>query len=240
MRTRILLGILMVTTGRAAAAEAPPAPPEPQAASAAPASPAPAVQAQPAPVAQAAPLAPAVAESTVHRHLGFYVHLDAGLGYTGTSANVGGAKMSGFSGSFSAAIGGAVMENLILAGEVWGTTAFSPSVSMGGVTVSSGSDTTFDLYGFGLNVTYYFMPANLFLSFTPSIGSVSVTTGGISGSTNSGFAAKLSLGKEWWVGDHWGLGLAAQFFFGINQDKGTDPPTWTTVAGGLAFSATFN
>jgi hypothetical protein len=42
------------------------------------------------------------------------------------------------------------------------------------------------------------------------------------------------------AGDLWGLGLPGQLFLGINPDTGVDPPTWTTLGGGLAFSATYN
>ena len=75
---------------------------------------------------------------------------------------------------------------------------------------------------------------------TPSLVGLSMTTSGTSSSSQAGFGAKVGVGKEWWVGDHWGLGLAGQFFLGINQDTGGDPPTWATLGGGLAFSATYN
>ena len=55
-----------------------------------------------------------------------------------------------------------------------------------------------------------------------------------------GFGAKLAVGKEWWVSDHWGLGLAAEAVLAITPDSGTNPPTWTTFGGGLTFSATYN
>jgi len=42
------------------------------------------------------------------------------------------------------------------------------------------------------------------------------------------------------VSDHWGLGVSGQLSFGFTPDKGTNPPTWNTVAPTLAFSATFN
>ena len=96
------------------------------------------------------------------------------------------------------------------------------------------------LVGVGLNLTYYFMPANIYVSLSPSITTLNLTASGVTGSTENGFGMKIALGKEWWVGNHWGIGVAGQFFFASNKDKGTNPPTWSSTAGGIAFSATYN
>ena len=176
-------------------------------------------------------------DPTVHRHLGFFFHLDVGGGYFTTSTSQSGVSLSasGAAMLLSLAVGGAVGEDWILAGELWGTAAPSP-----GGSIASGA--TIGLSGVGLNVTHYFMPLNLFLSLTPSATVVSIDTGngGTAGRTELGFGAKVALGKEWWVGDHWGLGVALQASFGINKDQGTAPPTWTSFGGGVVFSATYN
>jgi len=173
--------------------------------------------------------------STVHRHLGFYFHVDIGPGYLTTSASHNGfsASASGASVLVSLAAGGAVAEDWILAGELWGAAAPSPT--------GASSSTTIGLSGVGLQVAHDFMPANLFFSLTPSVTVLSINNGSDTvGRTQVGFGAKLAFGKEWWAGDHWGLGLAAQGFFGVNKDQGTDAPTWSTFGGGLVFSATYN
>jgi hypothetical protein len=190
--------------------------------------------------AQTSPPVPA-ADPTVHRHLGFFLRLDGGLGYMGSSTSMGGvnASMAGVAIPFGIAIGGAVAENFILAGDLWGTVAVAPSFTLGGQTTSA-SKSSFSLGGFGLNLTYYFMPGNIYISVTPSIVALSIKSSDTTSNSQAGFGTKFGLGKEWWVGDHWGLGLAAQFFLGINQDTGTNPPTWTTLGGGPAFSATYN
>ena len=190
-------------------------------------------------LAQEGPPTPPVATpvaATAHRHLGFFLHLDLGGGYLYSSTSLGNVTLSakGASLLLSVAVGGAVAENTILAGELWGSAAPSPS----GVT---GSDATMGLSAIGLNVTHYFMPANVFLSFTPSATLLTIDNGsGTVGRTQVGPGARLAIGKEWWVGDHWGIGLAAEGFFGVNRDQGTDPPTWSTFGGGLVFSATYN
>jgi hypothetical protein len=177
--------------------------------------------------------------STIHRHLGFALRLDLGPGYTSSSASAVDASMKGASGAFGLVLGGAVSEDFILGADIWGTTAFSPTLTQGGLSVSPGN-ASFSLIGYGVNLTYYFMPANIYISLSPSLTTVSLDIGGASGSTDLGFGMKLAVGKEWWVSDHWGLGVAGQFFFASNKDKGFDPPTWSTTAFAVAFSATYN
>jgi hypothetical protein len=187
--------------------------------------------------AQAMP--PQPYNSTINRHLGFALRLDAGIGYMGTTASDIDASIKGGAGSFGLVIGGAVAENFILGADLWDTVVFSPTFKQGGVSVS-GTDTSLTLAGFGVNLTYYFMPANVYVSVSPSITTVSLTRGGLSGSTDAGFGMKLGVGKEWWVSDHWGLGVAGQFFFASNKDSGAGSPTWSSTAFSVAFSATYN
>lgn len=196
----------------------------------------------PAATATAAPTAaPPPADPTVHRHLGFFFRADLGVGYLRSSASLGGTSESIASVSIPVgfAVGGAVAENWILAAEVWGGSGPSPRISLGGSSVSP-SNSDFYLAGFGLALVHYFMPANVYLSLTPAISRLEFTFQDTSARTDYGFGAKLALGKEWWVGDHWGLGLAAEFLFALNADSGTNSPTWTSFGGGLTFSATFN
>jgi hypothetical protein len=178
---------------------------------------------------------PPAAESTVHRHLGFYLHLDIGVGYLSTSPSqaAGGSSLSGAALPLSIAIGGAVAEDWIIAGDLWGAAGPSPSGWEWGATVISGA---------GLNVTHYFMPANVFISVTPSFTALIIDNGlGFVERTKTGFGGKVAVGKEWWVGDHWGLGVAAEGFFAVNKDNGSGATgSWTTFGGGLVFSATYN
>ena len=174
-------------------------------------------------------------ESTVHRHLGFYLHLDIGVGYLGTSTSqaTGGSTLSGAALPLSIAIGGAVAEDWILAGDLWGAAGPSPSGTNWGRTAYG---------GVGFNVTHYFMPANVYLSLTPSFTSlVFDTSQPFVDRAATGFGAKVAVGKEWWVGDHWGLGMALQGYFASNDGHGNATGTkWTTWGGGFVFSATYN
>lgn len=179
--------------------------------------------------------------STSYRHLGLYFNAALGFGYLKSTASQGGidASVSGGSGVFSLALGGAVSENFILAGHVWDSVAFSPSVTLGPF---SGTATNASSYvvGFGPSLVYYFMPSNLYIQVSPSITKLSSERGGQTYSTESGFGAWLGLGKEWWVGDHWGLGVAGHVVFSSNKDQGAGAPTWGSYGFGLQASLTYN
>lgn len=181
----------------------------------------------------AVPAEPPV-DATAHRHLGFYFHVDVGAAFFLTEAARGelGTGTAGASALLSVAAGGAVAEDWILAGEAWGA-AVPSSTSTDATTVALG--------GFGLNVTHYFMPANVFFTLTPSATVLAVDKGnGTFGRTQIGSGVRIALGKEWRVGDHWGLGVAAQGFLAINRDQSASASTWWTLGGGILFSATDN
>ncbi|HET8734705.1 MAG TPA: hypothetical protein VFM45_13145 [Anaeromyxobacteraceae bacterium] len=198
------------------------------------------VLAAPAAAQETAPPAAREAGSpTAHRHLGFALRLDAGIGGMGVTAPSAVDSRSSVSGGLGVVVGGAVAENLILGGDLWGTGM------MGRWSMMQSGDTAHGLGGVGLNVTYYLMPANVYLSASPSVTTLtSMTHSNVTSSTNVtgsvGFGAKLSVGKEWWVGEHWGLGLAGQFLASWNGNQGATPGTWTTLGGGVALSATYN
>jgi hypothetical protein len=182
-------------------------------------------------------------DPTAHRHLGFLLRADLGPSYLQSSTSGGGTsvRLSGLGLSVGMLLGGTLSENTILGADIWGMSAFSQKVSVAAFTGSNG-DSSVQLIGYGVNLTHYFMPANVYLSVSPSLVVLSTSNdkGDTTGSTNFGFGGRVSIGKEWWTSDHWGIGLAAQFAFGFNKDKGDGAPTWTTVAGSLAFSATWN
>jgi hypothetical protein len=182
------------------------------------------------------------ADDTVHRHLGFYIRPELGGGFLSSSTTVGGTNISisGPATTLSLFAGYAVTENFILAGGFWGSSALSPSASVGGQSASTNSDTSVAHVGLGPQVTYYLMPINLYFSGSVGVGRMAVTTGGNSASTNPGFASRLSIGKEFWVSDHWGLGVSLAGSFGTNSSSDPGSPTWTSTTGSLLFSATYN
>lgn len=197
---------------------------------------------------QPQPVPSPVRSDTYHRHFGFFIRPDLGLGYisateaTGTSA-LGDATISGFSGLAGLGIGGAITENVILGVHIFDAVATNPSLSFSsGQAGGTTSNTTMSMFAIGPELTYYFMPANAYLSFTAGISSLSITANNHTSNTDAGFGSRFSLGKEWWVSDHWGLGFSGQLSFSTNNDPSSNAQshTLTTWAYGASFSATYN
>ena len=179
-----------------------------------------------------------------HRHEGLFMRFDGGIGYLSAATSVNGSSgaLSGAAGSFGFSLGVNVVEDLSLFGHVGISIVSDPKNTLPGATPTGGTTLTFATVGPGIN--YYFMPNNFYLSGMLLITRLTVADNNNNvGSTAAGFGAKLSAGKEWWVSDHWGMGIAAQLTLGTNpdQDSGTgNTPTWTTITPALAFSASFN
>ncbi len=174
-------------------------------------------------------------------HDGFFLRLSAGFGYAGTKIDLGASdlEVTGATGDVNFAIGGIVAPNLALHGTILGWSASEPDVELTGV--GSGElngDVTMSALGAG--VTYYFMPSNLYLSGTVGFGRLEVDlSGGPEGDTDAGLVLEFVLGKEWWTGDNWGLGLAGAVALHSIPDGDLDED-WKGTSLGLRFSATLN
>ena len=158
------------------------------------------------------------------------------------STSSGDATISGFAGLFGIAIGGALQENDILAVHIFDSLAQNPTVSVGGASATA-NDASILMWGIGPQYTHYFMPANAYVSLTPALTRMHSSSNGSSGDSNWGFGLRAGAGKEWWVSDHWGLGLAGHITFSSNQDPvpgSNSSNTLTSWAFGLTFSATYN
>jgi hypothetical protein len=177
-------------------------------------------------------------DSAEHRHLGPLVHMDAAVGFFATSAD--GYTISGAAGELDVSVGGALTENLILGGELWLASASNPTLSGRGVSVAT-EDATVSAACIGPQLTYYFMPVNLYLSGAIGLSRLYDSVGGNSSSTNVGGAVLLAVGKEWWISHHWGIGIAGRAMLSTNSDP--DPRvngSWSTFAGSVSLSATYN
>lgn len=170
------------------------------------------------------PGSPEPPDPTAYRHRGFYFHLESGAGYFRSENETGSA--SGLNVPVALSIGGTPVENLVLAAELWGGVVLAPNGPIQSPSVATAA--------LGVNLTYYFMPANVYVSATPSIVAVgSLQTGCKAASLDSigcqgngfrypadiynlsigKFGMRTALGKEWWIGSHWALGLALEFTF---------------------------
>jgi hypothetical protein len=178
--------------------------------------------------------------STINRHLGGFIRPDLGIGYLSASASQDGASatISGLAGAFGIAFGGAVAEDQIIAFHIWDAVATNPSFTYNGATTTN-TNSSLAFVAVGAEYTAY-SQGNYYFSITPSLSRVTLTLNGTSEDMSWGFGIRLGLGKEWWVSDHWGLGLVGHLSLTANQDSGVNPPTWIGWSGTLAFSATYN
>lgn len=173
---------------------------------------------------------------------GFYLRCLLGVGYLHNSFSYNGTSVSvsGVGGTFGFAIGGVVSPNLVVYGELLGTSVADPTVD-NGTTSGTESGLTTTLAGFGPGVAYY-LDGNMYLSGTVLFTRISFTDSNTNeqlGSTNLGFGAGLTFGKEWWVSTDWGLGVSGQLMFASMKESGADY-RWTSIGASLLFSATYN
>jgi hypothetical protein len=185
------------------------------------------------------PEATTKALDTRHRHEGFYIRPDLGFGYLRASGSPGGvdASIGGAGATFGIAVGGTVSENSVLAFHLWDMVVSNPSYSIGGTTVEN-IDATLTLLAFGPQYTHY-TPDNLYFSLTPSLTRATLTSQGSTEDSNWGFGMRAAIGKEWWVADRWGLGVAGHLSLTVNKAP-ADAGTWTGWGASIAFSATYN
>jgi hypothetical protein len=187
------------------------------------------------------------AQEGFHQHDGFYLSMSTGPVFGSINDNIGSETVtfSGVGGIFDLKIGGAIKENIILHGAI-----ISSSLSGPRITASNGfSDKAPNSLSLGeamyaAGATYYYLPFNCFASGTFGIGNFSIldTKNELSYSTPYGFAMQLKVGKEWWVGKNWGLGIAATY----GKTMVTDEPSEGVLEQissnrfGILFNATFN
>jgi len=153
-------------------------------------------------------------------------------------------KISGGGVSVGVAVGGAVIENLIIYGEFYFLSVDDPTRSANGGSSSTLSGVSMNGGGIGPGLAYYFQPINLYLSATVGFSKVDVQDKDSNiqfASTKWGFGFSTLLGKEFWVSDNWGLGAALQFHWASMEDNAPTPVGRVHAnAISLLFSSTYN
>ena len=162
-------------------------------------------------------------DTGVHQHTGFFLRFLPGFSYTEwtkKSDSFDEITISGSGVSSRTQIGLALDENLIL---------FYDS----GLTIVGNVEEAIIDAGLGLN--YYFMPINIYASFSV-LSSASSHDVWNNESTN-GLGINFIVGKEWWVSDNWGIGAAMYLHHRTNDTENSDVSSYSI---GLLFSATYN
>lgn len=173
---------------------------------------------------------------------GFLFRGTFGLGYDALSLSSEGgfdATISGLGASLGIALGGFVTPGLAINADLYGSTILNPSAEVDGFGETGDVDATITFAALGLGVTYYVMPLNLYIAGSLGIGQLQLEQNGETAETDFGFTFHATLGKEWFVSQNWGVGVALDFNWAdVPTDGDGDSASYTTIA--IAFSATYN
>jgi hypothetical protein len=192
------------------------------------------------------------------RHDGFMLRMALTLGASRTteslvSETLGSTEFvySGFSVAFSFDLGAAPIDDLVIHGRFAGFVNPSPTLSQDGDELGelNGLSLSADLFGVG--VSYYFMPINVYVTGVvgPSWLSLSADDDDADEeiSTDLGIGFNFDIGKEWWVSDNWGLGVAGRLWLTVLEHDSDLAMTgaavsavdYTFIGYGVSFSATY-
>lgn len=178
-------------------------------------------------------------------HDGFMLRLAAGFGYGSGTEEVpvlGDVELSGGAGFFSLDIGGALVDNLVLHGRLSSLLLASPTVYVQDQEFDTPDDASLSFALLGVGLTYYLMPANVYFTGVVGVARASADDGtGDPSTTKAGFGLQGDIGKEWWVSDNWGLGVAGRLMYAAVPDEqvGDDSTTLHGLGFGVLFSATY-
>jgi len=149
-------------------------------------------------------------------HDGFYLRMGLGLGYlsakdklefsfgNATGGNDVTISGTGVSGEF--ALGGTVAPGLVLGGASQFGVFPKPKVSSGGQSVTA--DNGVVLSSLGFLIDYYIDPKDGFhIQGLVGYATLQSTNSSNNSKTPSGLALSAGVGKEWWVGDEWSVGI---------------------------------
>jgi hypothetical protein len=179
---------------------------------------------------EAPPETPVAEEGPTHR--GFFLRPHVSVGYLGATGPD--ESLKGLALGAGVSVGFAIVENLILFGEFMFQTVNGGAYD--GMYMSSADEGTgLDMVAFGGGIAYYVMPLNLHFALAGSVTVFQIHVGTLPPILNdpAGFGFNATVGKEWWLGGQWGLGIAAQALLGFADQ-------YTLFGVGLAATLTFN
>lgn len=139
-------------------------------------------------------------------------------------------------------IGGTISDNLIFYGVTGSTIIYNPTREVDGEEDTEGfySDQV-QLGGFGPGFCYYLIPANVYFSGSIQLAvATDVATSGFSSASEGtpiGWGINVGVGKEWWVGEQWGLGLGLDGFYCSASNSYLSVNSYSVS---LVFTVTYN
>lgn len=114
-------------------------------------------------------------------------------------------------------IGGAIKEDWVLTADLMNKSITSPEISMNDSNYTTNDNVSMDEVSYGLGLTRYFMPYNIYAGVTLGTGTFVLTyTDPESDEVTKtrseyGFSWMLRAGKSWYLGRKWGLGVGVGY-----------------------------
>lgn len=201
--------------------------------------------------ASASSASPAPLHRAGHRqHDGFYVRMLVGGGVGGSkyrdglTIDGGKTRTLGAASTTEVAVGWAVLENFIVHA-TFNLGSVQEGVKKVGKRGYHDADATTIVGLAGAGLTYYLMPANVYVTGSVGLGGLGEVDdeGDDHHESKLGLATSFAIGKEWWIGrgGNWGLGVAltGAYYQGSLELEGAKS-TFRGFTSGAALSATFN
>ena len=179
-------------------------------------------------------------------HDGFYLRMHVGPGSTSAISD-GDPKstIEGSGGGAGLSLGYMIYENTGLFFEFSTSTMIGPTFESDGMVDRASDEIQVAISGGGIGIIHYFMPVNVYVSAALVSDRLSIRVLDFDNAGNDfmlaesdpGKGLSFMVGKEWWVSDDWGLGLAGAFRSSTVNDESEE---WAVNAFNLVFSATYN
>jgi hypothetical protein len=147
-------------------------------------------------------------------------------------------KIKGPSGTADFALGYGIGQNLILHANVGAWAVVDPTVEFNGDEFET-EDVDVAMTHIGGGLTYYFGDSNVFVTGFAGIGRLDAEVEGEEAGTDNGFAAGGGIGKEWWLGDSFALGVMGSYSYHSVPEQDLDDK-WKGSSFAISLTGTFN
>ncbi len=185
------------------------------------------------------------ANAHAEAHDGLYLRGQVGLGWASASTELADTaatdlSFKGGAGYLNLEVGGAIKAPLIIFGKVYHLRAPDPTLEIG--TLSLDTDIEGYLSGIGGGATYYFMPANFYLTGAISFGVLGAKDNrGNDFDSDVGLMTHFGFGIEFFTGANFAVGVGAELALGFFTDEiATDDLFWGAGYGLVTLNATYN
>jgi hypothetical protein len=200
------------------------------------------------------------ANAYVPQHEGFMLRLTFGFGGGWANFQVDNPaddeiELSSWGWAFSLDVGGSLMPNLNLHGRWASLGLIEPELEVNGDDLGALDRVSAVAQLLGAGMTYYVMPANVYFTGVIGFSWLSLRTceeyydeyyndiyydyACDATATDVGFGLNADIGKEWWLGKAWGLGLAGRFWYSYVEDDDTVDTKGEFLGFAVLFSATY-